>query len=42
VHTWLTSSGQSYTPASPTSVSIEQLLHERRRELGLLDVGVVG
>jgi len=23
-------------------VSIEHLLHERRRELGLLDVGVVG
>jgi len=42
VHTWLQSSGQSYTPASPTSVSIDQLLHERRRELGLLDVGVVG
>jgi chromosome segregation ATPase len=41
VHTWLTSSGQSYTPASPASVSIEQLLHERRRELGLLDVGVL-
>ena len=42
VHTWLRSAGQSYTPASPTSVSIDQLLHERRRELGLLDVGVVG
>jgi hypothetical protein len=42
VHSWLRSSGQSYTPASPTAVSIEHLLHERRRELGLLDVGVVG
>src|SRR5215210_2603065 len=42
VHTWLRSSGQSYTPASPTAVSIDQLLHERCRELGLLDVGVVG
>ena len=42
VHSWLRSSGQSYTPASPASVSIEHLLHERRRELGLLDVGVVG
>jgi hypothetical protein len=41
VHTWLQSSGQAYTPASPASVSIEQLLHERRRELGLLDVGVL-
>jgi hypothetical protein len=42
VHSWLRSSGQSYTPSSPASVSIEHLLHERRRELGLLDVGVVG
>jgi hypothetical protein len=42
VHTWLTSSGQFYTPGQPTAVSIEHLLHERRRELGLLDVGVVG
>jgi hypothetical protein len=42
VHTWLTSSGQSYTPASPAAVSIEHLLHERRRELGLLDAGVLG
>jgi hypothetical protein len=42
VHSWLRSSGQSYTPASPTAVSIEHLLQERRRELGLLDVGVVG
>ena len=42
VHSWLESSGQSYTPASPAAVSIDHLLHERRRELGLLDVGVVG
>jgi len=42
VHSWLRSSGQSYTPASPAAVSIDQLLHERRRELGVLDVGVVG
>jgi hypothetical protein len=42
VHTWLRSSGQSYTPASPAGVSIDTLLHERRRELGLVDVGVVG
>jgi hypothetical protein len=42
VHTWLRSSGQSYTPASPAGISIDTLLHERRRELGLLDVGVVG
>jgi hypothetical protein len=42
VHTWLERSGQSYTPASPAAISIEHLLHERRRELGLLDVGAVG
>jgi hypothetical protein len=41
VHTWLESSGQFYTPGQPTAVSIEHLLHERRRQLGLLDVGVV-
>jgi hypothetical protein len=42
VHAWLTSGGVSYTPATPASISIGHLLHERRRELGLLDVGVVG
>jgi Rad3-related DNA helicase len=38
VHSWLESSGQSYTPATPAAISIEYLLHERRRELGLLEV----
>jgi hypothetical protein len=42
VHSWLQSSGQSYTPASPAAVGIDHLLHERRRDLGLLDVGVIG
>ena len=42
VHAWLTSGGVSYRPATPASISIEDLLHERRRELGLLDVGVLG
>jgi hypothetical protein len=42
VHAWLTSAGVSYTPATPATISIEHLLHERRRELGLLDVRVVG
>jgi hypothetical protein len=47
VRTWLTSGGQSYQPLSPVSLSpvstsIGQLLHERRRELGLLDVEVIG
>ena len=42
VHSWLESSGQSYAPATPASISIEDLLHERRRGLGLLDVGVIG
>jgi hypothetical protein len=38
VHSWLESSGQSYTPSQPSAISIEHLLHERRRELGLLEV----
>jgi chromosome segregation ATPase len=42
VHSWLQSSGQSYSPSQPSAISIEHLLHERRRELGLLDVGFVG
>jgi hypothetical protein len=42
VHSWLQSSGQSYSPSQPSAISIEHLLHERRRELGLLDVGVTG
>jgi hypothetical protein len=42
LHGWLTSGGQFYTPPTPAAISIEHLLHERRRELGLLDVGVVG
>jgi hypothetical protein len=42
IHAWLTSGGVNYTPATPASISIEDLLHERRRELGLLDVGVIG
>lgn len=42
VHSWLQSSGQSYSPSQPSAISIEHLLHECRRELGLLDVGVVG
>src|SRR5215208_5629044 len=31
VHTWLTSGGVSYTPATPATFSIEHLFHERRR-----------
>jgi hypothetical protein len=42
MHTWLQSSGQFYTQGQPTAVSIEHLLLQRRRELGLLDVGVIG
>lgn len=40
VHSWLESGGAWLTPGQPSSVSIEGLLHEKRRELGLLDVGV--
>jgi chromosome segregation ATPase len=42
LHSWLESSGQSYSPSQPSAISIEHLLHERRRDLGLLDVGVIG
>jgi chromosome segregation ATPase len=42
VRSWLESAGQSYTPSQPTAITIEHVLHERRRELGLLDVGVIG
>jgi vacuolar-type H+-ATPase subunit H len=42
LHGWLTSGGQFYTLPTPGTVSIDSLLHERRRELGLVDVGVIG
>jgi chromosome segregation ATPase len=42
VHSWLESAGRSYTPSQPTAITIEHLLHERRRELGILDVEVIG
>lgn len=38
IHNWLTSGGQVYTPGSPSAVSIEHLLYQRRRELGLTEV----
>jgi hypothetical protein len=41
LHGWLMSGAQSYTPPSPATVSIDALLYERRRELGLLEAGVV-
>ncbi len=42
LHGWLRSGAQSYTPPSPATISIDNLLYERRRELGLLDVEVLG
>jgi seryl-tRNA synthetase len=42
LHGWLTSGAQFYTPPMPATVSIDNLIHERQRALGLLDVGVVG
>lgn len=42
LHGWLTSGGQFYTPPTPATISIDNLLDERRRELGLVDTGVVG
>jgi hypothetical protein len=38
LHGWLTSGAQFYTPPTPATVSIDNLLHERRRALGLLEV----
>jgi chromosome segregation ATPase len=42
LHGWLKSEPHTYTPPAPATISIEHLLHERRRDLGLLDVEVVG
>lgn len=42
LHGWLMSGGTDYTPPTPATISIDALLHERRRALGLLDVGVIG
>ena len=42
LHGWLMSGGQFYTPPSPATISIDNLLYERRRGLGLLEVGVIG
>ncbi|MDP8952140.1 MAG: hypothetical protein M3N18_07885 [Actinomycetota bacterium] len=41
LHGWLISGGQFYTPPMAAAVSIDNLIHERRRDLGLLDVEVV-
>jgi hypothetical protein len=42
LHTFLQSGGAWYTPVTSGSVSIDTLIYERQRALGLLDVGVVG
>jgi hypothetical protein len=42
LHGWLQSGAQFYTPSTPATISIDNLLDERRRELGLMDVGVIG
>ena len=41
VVSWLRRSGESYTPSTPTAITIQDILHGKRRELGLLDVGVI-
>jgi hypothetical protein len=41
LHGWLQSGGLFYTPPPQAIVSINNLLHERRRELGIVGVGVV-
>jgi len=42
VHGWLTRGGQVYSPLTPATVSIDAILHERRRALGLLEMEVLG
>lgn len=37
MHGWLSSGGMNYTPPSPATISIDAILHERRRALGLLE-----
>jgi hypothetical protein len=41
LHSWLQSGGLFYTPPPQAIVSINNLLHERRRELGIVGVGVI-
>jgi hypothetical protein len=38
LHGWLKSEAQSYTPPSPATISVDALLNERRRDLGLLEM----
>jgi hypothetical protein len=42
LHGWLVSGAQFYTPPTPATISIDNLLDERRRELGVVDARVVG
>jgi hypothetical protein len=42
LHTFLQSGGAWYTPVTAGSVSIDNLIHERQRALGLLEAGVIG
>jgi hypothetical protein len=44
LHGWLRSGARSYTPPTPATVTIGDLVHERARELGLAsqDVEVLG
>jgi FKBP-type peptidyl-prolyl cis-trans isomerase len=42
LHGWLTSGAQFYTRPTPVAISIDNVLRERRRELGLVAVGVIG
>jgi hypothetical protein len=42
LHGWLTSGGMNYTPPTPATISVDAILHERRRALGVLEPEVVG
>jgi transcriptional regulator of met regulon len=39
---WLSTGGQRFTTPQPASVTVDDLIYERQRALGLVDVGVVG
>jgi hypothetical protein len=43
LHSWLESGTRNWSPPTPTSITVENLLHEKRRGLGLLEaeLGVV-
>jgi hypothetical protein len=39
---WISTGGQRFTTPQPASVAVDDLIYERQRALGLVDVGVIG